>query len=403
MKKWKVIQEFTRDEISNAVSKSHSLTEVLNHLGMNQNGKNRKILKEYCIENSIQYDNLLQKRLTKEEYEKSPKLCKHCGKIISWERRENEYCCKSCAIIENNKRRLSKGRPKKNKLSHEELLKRRRIRDRINRAKKSGKENKDIVKIKNGVCPICGQVNCTNEFCKKHNLQQLSGFVKHLGFDETAIGTERVFREFDRVKKMVYDLYWIDGLSMTDLGKKFNYSSKIGFMPKNVLDNLEIPRRSHSESQKNYLINNPAAKPTFSETIFRKNLKTEAHISWNGEEHFLRSSYEIEYAESLDALKILYMVESPRVEYYDSQQKVVRIAIPDFYLPESNEIVEIKSDFTLDIQEMRDKFEAYKKLGYSCKLILEKEEVDLYNIENILDKDRLEKIKTKNIKVFSKR
>lgn len=184
------------------------------------------------------------------------------------------------------------------------------------------------------------------------------------------------------------------------LEKKFNYSSKIGFMPQNVLENLEIPRRSHSESQKNYLINNPAAKPAFSETIFRKNLKTETHISWNGEEYFLRSSYEIEYAESLDALKILYIVENLRVEYYDSQQKVMRIAIPDFYLPESNEIVEIKSDFTLDIQEMRDKFDAYKKLGYKPKLILEKDEVDLYNLEEQISKERLERIKTKNIKNF---
>lgn len=400
MKAWKVIKDFNREEIRGAIETSTNFTGALNILGMNPNGKNRKILKDYCKENSIPVDNLVQKQ-TRGEYEKNPKLCKHCGKQIPWEKRENEYCCKSCATIENNKRRLSKG-PRKNKLSHEELLKRRRVRDRINRAKKSGKEDKDIVKIKNNVCPVCGQVDCINEFCEKHNLQQLRGFVKHLGFDETAIGTERVFSEFYRVKKVVYDLYWTDGLSMVDLGKKFNYSSKIGFMPKNVLDNLEIPRRSLSESQKNYLINNPAAKLTFSETIFRKNLKTEAHISWNGEEYFLRSSYEIEYAESLDALKILYMVENFRVEYYDSQQKVVRIAIPDFYLPESNEIVEIKSDFTLDIQEMRDRFGAYKKLGYSCKLVLEKEEVDLYNIENILDEDRLEKIKTKNIKVFSK-
>ena len=38
-----------------------------------------------------------------------------------------------------------------------------------------------------------------------------------------------------------------------------------------------------------------------------------------------------------------------------------------FYIQEQNLIVEIKSSYTLDIQNMRDKFKAYKKLGYNCK------------------------------------
>ena len=94
------------------------------------------------------------------------------------------------------------------------------------------------------------------------------------------------------------------------------------------------------------------------------------------------------------------MVEELKIEYFDSQQSKKRVAIPDFYLPDTNEIVEIKSDFTLDIQEMLDKFDAYKKLGYIPKLILEGKEVDLYNIETQINKNRLERIKTKNIKKF---
>lgn len=53
-----------------------------------------------------------------------------------------------------------------------------------------------------------------------------------------------------------------------------------------------------------------------------------------------------------------------------------RVAIPDFYLPESNTIVEIKSDYTYDKQNMDDKIKAYKEHGYKYKLILEKEEVE---------------------------
>ena len=51
---------------------------------------------------------------------------------------------------------------------------------------------------------------------------------------------------------------------------------------------------------------------------------------------------------------------------------------------------------------MLDKFDAYKKLGYTPKLILEHEEVDLYNIENLISPERLEKIKTQNIKQVCK-
>lgn len=43
-------------------------------------------------------------------------------------------------------------------------------------------------------------------------------------------------------------------------------------------------------------------------------------------------------------------------------------------------IVEIKSDYTLDIQEMKDKVKAYKNLGYDFKLILNHKET---NIESL--------------------
>jgi len=48
-----------------------------------------------------------------------------------------------------------------------------------------------------------------------------------------------------------------------------------------------------------------------------------------------------------------------------------------FYLPDTNTIVEIKSNYTLDEQNMRDKFKAYKEHGYIYKLILNKKELSL--------------------------
>jgi hypothetical protein len=50
--------------------------------------------------------------------------------------------------------------------------------------------------------------------------------------------------------------------------------------------------------------------------------------------------------------------------------------VPDFYLPDSNTIVEIKSLYWLRPEEMRNKRDAYLNLGYKFKLILEHQEVE---------------------------
>ncbi len=304
--------------------------------------------------------------LQKEKYEKNPKLCKHCGKPIPWEKRlTNEYCSSSCAASENNKGV---------------------VRNPIGGFKKQERTESKR-------CTVCGELGCSNEFCKTHDTQQLNSLADHVGFDKTKIGTKEVFNEFTRVRHLIYDLYWNKGYSRIDLGKEFNYTNNL--MPSKVLKNtLGIPTRSLSEAVRNSIELNKKMVP--SSTRF----ETNQHISWNGDSVFLRSSYEKSFAERLDLEKITYRVEELRIEYYDSQQDKIRIAIPDFYLPEANEIIEIKSDFTLDIQEMRDKFDAYRKQGYIPRLILENEEIDLENLENLINKKRLDKIKYKNINQF---
>lgn len=98
------------------------------------------------------------------------------------------------------------------------------------------------------------------------------------------------------------------------------------------------------------------------------------HISWTGERFWYRSGWEDEYASELDSKQIQYRMEGIRLKYWDSVKKKERVAIPDFYLPETNELVEIKCTHTYDEQNMRDKFKAYRKAGYVPKLILNKQE-----------------------------
>ena len=67
--------------------------------------------------------------------------------------------------------------------------------------------------------------------------------------------------------------------------------------------------------------------------------------------------------------------------YFDTQKEQERIAIPDFYLPETNTIVEVKSEWTLDKQNMIDKRKSYLKLGYNFELLYEHKFVELDELE----------------------
>jgi hypothetical protein len=261
-------------------------------------------------------------------------------------------------------------------------------------------KNYNMIHINPGCCSICGEYHCTNEFCKNHNFQQLMGFVKYLGLNPQTIGTIKIFEEFNRIRNMIYDLYWNKEMSTPDLGKKFGYPD--GRMQLSVFKELGVPIRDKSKSIINAYKQNKLFPPTADSGYFA-NLVSGPHITWEGSEVFLRSSYELDYAEYLDNSNISYSVESLRIEYYDSQQNKTRIAIPDFYITDTNTIVEIKSDFTLDIQEMLDKFDSYKKLGYETKLILEGKEVNIYNIENEVDEATLNRIKRCNISSLTAR
>lgn len=100
------------------------------------------------------------------------------------------------------------------------------------------------------------------------------------------------------------------------------------------------------------------------------------HIAWNGKTVHYNSSYELDYCKVLDEQRIDYDIEALVVEYFNTRKQRNANAIPDFFLPETNTIVEIKSRYTYDQQEMLDRAKAYKKHGYNFKLVLEHQEYE---------------------------
>lgn len=95
------------------------------------------------------------------------------------------------------------------------------------------------------------------------------------------------------------------------------------------------------------------------------------HTTWDDKQVYLRSSNEFRYAEKLDEQKILYEVEKVKIPYFDTVKNKNRIAIVDFYLTEFNMLVEIKSTFTFDIQNMKDRLLAITNQHYHFMLILD--------------------------------
>jgi hypothetical protein len=208
---------------------------------------------------------------------------------------------------------------------------------------------------------------CIEKFKKSQMFTRKSKNLERLGYNFS----NPVDVEYYSFRDKIADLYLIQGESMSTLMKMFNVpSSKTFFLLFNILD-IETRSLSEANIQAIYL-----GRTNISEE-FNFTSKQEWHTSWSGERCFLRSSYEKEYAILLDSKQIEYKTEAFRIRFYDSVSKKTKIAIPDFYLPFENKIIEIKSSYWYTEQLMKDKFKRYKELGFNTLLILDKKEVNL--------------------------
>lgn len=114
--------------------------------------------------------------------------CSKCGKDIVVDRRSPNnanYICEECL----------------NEIKEKKAKKR-----------KSSKTNTYKRKQKVRKCKICGRElidgKCRNEFCIKNKLTDFNKLSKYFGFDLTKYGTLEVEGEFNRIREMLYDLYW---------------------------------------------------------------------------------------------------------------------------------------------------------------------------------------------------
>ena len=286
----------------------------------------------------------------------NPKHCLYCNCVIPYDKRYNKFCCKNHAASYNNKHR-----------DHS-------IYENISNLLKNKSIAPNKNKTKRNTCKICGALRgeCKDSYvCSKYRL--FNGLIK-FGFDINTKGTEKIIDEFYRVRNIIEKFYLLNGSNNDKLIETFNYYGGPSNFHK-ILKTLDIQTRNLSEGQIFSLESgNRIDMPQVN------SYHDEYHKTWDNNIVYLRSSYETDYANILDDNKIHYEVESLKIKYFDTQLNKERIAIPDFYIRDKNLIVEITSNFTLVIQNMKDKVISYKNNGYDFKLILEHKEVDLYSL-----------------------
>lgn len=258
--------------------------------------------------------------------------CLNCGKEIPEGRK---FCSSSCSAKYNNVRRQRKPWTEEQ-------------RQRVTKPKKQR------------YCKYCGResIGCVCEECRP--------FVGEIRlYEKLHLEGKTLAEKARQFRTNLIQMYVQEKKSLPDIYRETGIWGKTAWA---ILADAGIKMRGKQES-KDLAISQGHYGITRSHSGSK--------ITWDGKTVHYRSSYELRYAEELDRRKIRYCTEPFRVGYFDSSRKKFRTAIPDFYLPDTNELVEIKSTWTYDEQNMRDKFKAYRKAGYFPKLILEGKKINL--------------------------
>lgn len=298
-----------------------------------------------------EYLSRIYKAKSEFEYLKNPKNCKYCGKIISYKNRKNVFCSRSCATSYNNKLRIRVGWTEEQK----------------NRVRKNEQEF---------LCKYCGKkIQKNASVCHECKLyvRRIKTFQK-FGLNDGALKDR-----YEKLKSIIQQDYFENLYSLEMIAKSYEIDLSVVYK---IINEEFGGCRSQSESILLAIKEGRIDLSNNTNHTEKYNFISGKHKSWDNKIYSYRSSWEDKYMTELDNQKISYIYEPFTIEYFDSKRNITRYAIPDFFFPDTNEIVELKSSYTLrnQIQEMKDKFESYKKLGYKPKLLLNGKFVNIQDI-----------------------
>lgn len=279
-------------------------------------------------------------------------VCETCGKTFTKSASQlydHNFCSQSCAAKYNNKLRPQR-KLERVAEEHECSI------DEAAQYVVQCKKHKEAEKRKQRyVCSVCGTAGCDNPICKIFSFQREYDLAKQFGMSYEHKGTKEHIEQYDRVKQAI------------EQSLKECNNSIVSFMLKHKISEVRTAQNFLKsfgvEFERDFVI--PKTLERFNRGY---------HTTWNGKTFFYRSSYELDYMKHLDDERINYDVATKQFWYFNSTLKRKCKAYPDFILPDSNTIVEVKSFLTYNQQEMEDKKKAYEQCGYKFKLVLEHEE-----------------------------
>ena len=301
-------------------------------------------------------------------------ICENCGKEHDGNYGSGRFCSKECAKSFSTKKDNYKELKEAKCIDCKKIIYINK-RSSIKTCRCKNCKNKYLSKLypnkyKNGIkisklnCNLFDNIDCEKCYFKIHNICKSKASIKYKlktlekYCDLHISNYENTLQEYLEIKYNIQQMI-NNGLSGLDICKNLCQSSKKG---NTLFEILQINGRNLSESVANAFIKG------------KLKAKCGYHNTWNNKEVFLRSSYELDYAKELDENQIDYEVEKLHIKYWDTQLLKYREAVPDFYLPQTNTIVEIKSSWTYDEQNMIDRKKAYEKNNYHFILILDHKE-----------------------------
>lgn len=231
-------------------------------------------------------------------------------------------------------------------------------------------------------CPITGFFYHNKEEYKLrewNHYRLKTALLLSATFDFT-LGNTKTLQNLNNAKIALNEMYVIQKMSGGAIHEALYMKCSKGHVV-NLLKSLGIKRRTLSDSS---MIALETGRSIINITD-KSNIpyKHGWHIDWIGVKHYYRSSYELEYYRYLDDSKISYETETLRLRYYDSKKAMNRIAIPDIIVDAT--IYEIKSVYTFDPINMRDKCIKYNADGYNLILILNKQEYTINTPSDLLN------------------
>lgn len=150
---------------------------------------------------------------------------------------------------------------------------------------------------------MCGQYHkwgekCSNELCNILKNPKTLKVLFAFDFDESTIGTINYIEEFNKASKILLEEYFINKLSAQSIFDKYDCSRYIKsewYIRYFIVKKLGKKLRNKADA-----VTNALETGVLKNTSSPKNYKTKKHITWENKNIFLRSSYEIDYANILD-------------------------------------------------------------------------------------------------------